>query len=273
MISIVKQVESALAEDIGTGDINALLLDDSQIAKAHVICRDHAVICGLDWVEQSFQQVDERVMIQYHVHEGDQVPPKTVLFDVEGTARALVTAERTALNFLQMLSATATQTQRYAQAIAHTKCKLLDTRKTIPGFRQAQKYAVRCGGGHNHRLGLYDAFLIKENHIIACGSIAAAAMAARELAPSKTLEIEVESLGELEQAIAAKVDIVMLDNFDLNTMRQAVVIANGDVQLEVSGDVTLETIADIAQTGVDFISVGAITKHIQAVDLSMRFMP
>jgi nicotinate-nucleotide pyrophosphorylase (carboxylating) len=267
-----QQVARALAEDVGSGDLTAALVPPDGVGRATVITRESAVVCGIAYVEATFTAVDPRVRLEWRVAEGDSVAPKQLLFSVEGPARALLTAERTALNFLQLLSGTATAAHSYAVLLAGTPCRLLDTRKTIPGLRSAQKYAVRVGGGHNHRMGLFDGILIKENHIMAAGSIAAAVAAAK---PTRVpVEVEVENLDELQQAIAAGADIAMLDNFSLEAMRGAVALnaaAATPLKLEASGGITTSTIREIAETGVDFISVGSITKHVRAVDLSMRF--
>ena len=263
-------IERALAEDLGTGDATADLLPITARARAELTCRDNAVIAGAAWFDACFRRMDPAAQIDWQVGDGDRVVPGTVICKLSGHARSLVTAERSALNFLQLLSATATLTARYVAAVAGTTTRVLDTRKTIPGLRSAQKYAVRCGGGHNHRMGLYDAILIKENHIIAAGSIVAAVAAARRSHPDLLLEIEVENLDELEQARRAGVDRIMLDNFTLADMHEAVRQIAGQVALEVSGNVDLDTIGAYARTGVDFISVGALTKHVHAVDLSLR---
>jgi nicotinate-nucleotide pyrophosphorylase (carboxylating) len=263
-------VERAFAEDIGAGDATADLLPADAKASATLTCREDAVMAGIDWFNACFRKLDPQVQIDWALSDGDRAAAGSVICRIQGNARAMVTAERSALNFLQLLSGTATITAAYVAAVAGTGVRVLDTRKTVPGLRLAQKYAVRCGGGHNHRVGLYDAILVKENHIIAAGSIAAAAEAARRLHPSLLLEIEVESLDELQQALAAGADRIMLDNFTLPLMREAVAITNGRAQLEISGNVDLTTIGDYAQTGVDFISVGALTKHVRAVDLSLR---
>jgi len=265
-------VKQALAEDIGTGDITAMLIPESKTAHARIITREPMVLCGEAFVRKVFKQVDAHTDIHFKILDGEHADAGATLFEAHGTARALLTAERTALNFLQMLSGTATQTRRYVNALIGTHTKLLDTRKTIPGFRLAQKYAVKCGGGHNHRIGLYDAFLIKENHIMACGSITTAVATAKKIAPGKPVEVEVETLQQLQEAITAKADIVMLDNFDIPEMQNAVELNQSQSKLEASGNVSLENIANIAKTGVDFISVGAITKNIQAIDLSMRLI-
>lgn len=265
-----ESVKFALEEDIGSGDITAMLIPEGNTAKARIITREAAVICGVDWVNEVFQQVDSRVELTWHIADGDRVAPDQLLFELSGPARALLTGERTALNFLQLLSGTATVCSEYAALVAHTQVQLLDTRKTIPGLRTAQKYAVTCGGCHNHRIGLYDAFLIKENHIAACGGIAAAVAAAQQIAPGKPVEVETENLDELNQALNAGADIIMLDNFSLEDMRRAVAITNGRAKLEASGNVNNQTLVPIAETGVDYISIGALTKHARAVDLSMR---
>ncbi len=263
-------VQQALSEDIGNGDITAQLIPVDQYLRATILTREPMVVCGCDWVEAAFRQCDDNVQLHWQVAEGDRVSENTTLLQVEGPARALLTAERTALNFLQMLSGVATLTHTYVSRVAHTHCQILDTRKTLPGLRLAQKYAVACGGGTNHRIGLFDAFLVKENHTQACGSIAQAAQHARKIAPDRLLEVEVETLEELDAALAAGVDRIMLDNFDLSMMRTAVAHVAGRVPLEVSGNVNLDTVVSIAETGVNFISIGGLTKHIQAIDLSMR---
>ncbi|MBN8895169.1 MAG: carboxylating nicotinate-nucleotide diphosphorylase [Rhodanobacter sp.] len=267
---IAADVERALTEDLGQGDATAALLPADARAQARLTCRDAAVIAGSAWFDACFRRLDPSVQIDWRVSDGDQVAPGTLLCSLSGHARSLVTAERTALNFLQLLSATATTTARHVAAVAGTAVRVLDTRKTVPGLRVAQKYAVRCGGGHNQRMGLYDAILVKENHIIAAGGIAAAVSAARRLHPDLPLEVEVENLDELEQALHAGVDRIMLDNFELEQMREAVARTAGRVPLEISGNVDLQTIGDFARTGVDFISVGALTKHVHAIDLSLR---
>ena len=265
-------VRAALAEDVGSGDITAALIAPEVRATGRVISREYGVLCGQAWVDAVFAALDETVSLKWHRQDGQTVNPDDTLFTLEGPARSLLTGERCALNFLQLLSGTATISRRYADVVSGTGVKLLDTRKTIPGLRDAQKYAVRCGGCHNHRIGLYDAFLIKENHITACGSIAAAVTAARNYAPGKPVEVEVENLAELEEALAAACDRIMLDNFSLEHTVQAVNLSNGRVELEASGNVTAETLLAIAQTGVDFISIGALTKDCQPLDLSMRLL-
>ncbi|MEE4277049.1 MAG: carboxylating nicotinate-nucleotide diphosphorylase [Halieaceae bacterium] len=269
--SIVQaNVETALREDLGSGDITAELLREAETAEASVITREAGVLCGRAWVDSVFASVDSRCELRWHRDDGDRIAAGDLLFEARGPARALLTAERTALNFLQTLSGTATRARFYADLVAGTGVRLLDTRKTLPGLRDAQKYAVRCGGCYNHRMGLYDAYLIKENHILACGGIHSAVMRAREQAPDKAVEVEVETLDELDQAIDAGSDRVMLDNFSLNDLAEAVRRTDGRVELEASGNVTTETLIDIARTGVDFISIGALTKDCKALDLSMR---
>lgn len=268
--AITQSVELALKEDVGEGDITAQLIPESEQAKAKVITREAAIFCGKAWVEEVFKQLDPKVAITWHVQDGDAVTPNSVLFELEGKARSLLTGERSALNFVQTLSAVATTTHHYVQQVAHTNVNILDTRKTIPGLRLAQKYAVSVGGGMNHRIGLYDAFLIKENHIAAAGGIENAISQAHQIAPGKKVEVEVESLDELHQALAAGADIIMLDNFSREDMITAVAINNGKAKLEASGNITNETLVSTAETGVDFISIGALTKHVRAVDLSMR---
>lgn len=267
---ILADVARAFAEDIGTGDATADLLPAEAQASATLTCREDAVVAGIDWFNACFRQLDPTVQIDWSVRDGERTQAGAVICRLRGRARPLVSAERSALNFLQLLSGTATTTAAYVAAVAGTGVRVLDTRKTVPGLRLAQKYAVRCGGGHNHRVGLYDAILVKENHIIAAGGIRAAAEAARRLHPSLLLEIEVENLDELNQALAAGADRIMLDNFTLPLMREAVGIAKGRAELEISGNVDLGTIAGYASTGVDYISVGALTKHVRAVDLSLR---
>lgn len=269
-VDIAEAVARALAEDIGSGDATADLLDPDAHAEAEVVCRDTAVIAGRPWFDTCFHQLDAQSIIGWTVDEGQTVHAGTKLCRIRGKARALVSAERTALNFLQTLSGTATVTARYVAAVAGTATIILDTRKTLPGLRHAQKYAVRCGGGHNHRIGLFDALLIKENHIAAAGGLASAVDAARQRHPDLLLEVEVEDLDELDQALAAGVDRVMLDEFSSPMLEQAVQRAAGRVQLEVSGSMDLERIGAVARLGVDFISIGALTKHVHAVDLSMR---
>ncbi len=267
-LDLGETVRRALAEDIGSGDITAQLVASDTLAHAQVISREPAVLCGTDWFDEVFRQLDNQVQIIWQVRDGASINTNQILCDLKGPVRALLEGERTALNFLQLLSATATQTQQYVKAVSDTNVKILDTRKTLPGLRLAQKYAVRCGGGNNHRMGLYDAFLIKENHIIAAGSIVQAIAAARRYAPYLQVEVEVETLEQINEAITA--DILLLDNFSISELDKAVTLVQDQVKLEASGGVTLETIHAIAATGVNFISVGAITKNIQAIDLSMR---
>jgi nicotinate-nucleotide pyrophosphorylase (carboxylating) len=269
-----EQVGRALAEDIGAGDLTAGLIAAERVGRAALITREAAIICGIPYANASFEQVDARIRLEWRVAEGDAAAAGQLLLTLEGPARALLTAERTALNFLQLLSGTATAAHSYAALLEGTNCRLLDTRKTIPGLRSAQKYAVRVGGGHNHRIGLFDGILIKENHIMAAGSITLAVAAAKRSAAQVPVEVEVESLSELREAIAAGADIAMLDEFSLPAMRDAVALnaaASKPLKLEASGGITADTIREVAATGVDFISVGSITKHVRAVDLSMRF--
>jgi nicotinate-nucleotide pyrophosphorylase (carboxylating) len=268
--AISSNVATALREDLGNGDITAQLIAAERQATARIITRDAAVICGTAWVNEVFRQLDPSVTVQWQVQDGERVSPNQTLFTLDGPARALLSGERSALNFLQTLSAVATRSQYYADLVQGTAVKLLDTRKTLPGLRLAQKYAVTCGGCHNHRIGLYDAFLIKENHIAACGGIAQAIQAAHNIAPGKPVEVEVESLAELEQALAAGADIIMLDELSLDDMRQAVAITQGHAKLEASGGINDSTLRGVAETGVDYISLGTLTKDIKAVDLSMR---
>ena len=263
-------VKAALDEDIGSGDITAKLIDGNNISSATVITRDNAVVCGRPWVDKVFSLVDAEVEITWLVAEGDPVAKGTQLFTVKGATRSLLTCERTALNFLQTLSATATETRRLTQLIAHTSVKLLDTRKTIPGLRLAQKYSVRTGGGHNHRIGLFDAFLVKENHIAASGSISEAVRRARKLSPHARLEIEVEDIDQLRLALDSQPDWIMLDNFTVADVATAVKEANQAITLEASGGIEKDhELIKIAETGVDYISIGALTKHCRAIDLSM----
>lgn len=268
---IYETVSRSLAEDVGSGDLTAALIPVNAQANATVISRETAVICGTTWFDLVFQLIEPRVQVEWHVKDGNTASPEQVLCTLHGPARGLLTGERTALNFLQTLSGTATRARRFADAVAGTGVRVLDTRKTIPGLRNAQKYAVRCGGCHNHRMGLYDAVLIKENHIAAAGSIAHAVIAARKLTADKTIEVEVENLDELHQALDAGADIVLLDNFSLDDLTRAVKLNHGRAKLEASGGINLTNIRAFAETGVDFISVGSITKDVRAVDLSMRF--
>ncbi len=271
---IAAQIARALAEDVGGGDVTAALIPVTTHATATLLSREAAVLCGTAWVDETFRQLDPSVQIHWHAQDGDLVAADTVLCELSGPARALLTGERTALNFLQTLSGTATITRRYVDAVAGTGCRILDTRKTLPGLRLAQKYAVRCGGGHNHRLGLYDMVLLKENHIMAAGSVAAALAAARASAPGVPIEIEVETLEELRAALAAGPDIIMLDEFNDALMREAVALVHATThrpKLEASGGVDLDSLRRIASTGVDYISIGSLTKHVRALDLSLRF--
>ncbi|SDW53712.1 carboxylating nicotinate-nucleotide diphosphorylase [Marinobacter mobilis] len=268
--SRIETVAHSLREDIGSGDITAALIPADRITNGQVITREAAIIAGTQWVDEVFGQVDPSIQLDWHVSDGDQVVANQVLFTVSGNARSLLTAERSALNWLQSLSGVATNCHRYAELVAHTSVRLLDTRKTLPGLRLAEKYAVTCGGCFNHRIGLWDAFLIKENHIAACGSIANAIDAAHRIAPGRPVEVETENLDELRQALAAGADIIMLDEFSLADMRTAVALAEGASKLEASGGINSETLVPVAETGVDYISIGALTKDIKAVDLSMR---
>ena len=267
---IAKLAAQALAEDIESGDITAELIGANVQTSGRIVTREDGILCGTAFALEAFQQIDPSCHVEWAAQDGDVLTASNTLCTLSGPARALLTAERTALNFLQLLSGTATTASHYAARVAHTKVKLLDTRKTVPGLRLAQKYAVTCGGCFNHRIGLFDAFLIKENHISAAGGIAEAVAAARSVAPGKPLEVEVENEAELEQALTAGADRIMLDNFTLEGLRSAVAHAAGRVELEASGNVTDETLVAIAETGVDFISIGALTKHVRALDLSMR---
>jgi nicotinate-nucleotide pyrophosphorylase (carboxylating) len=261
----------ALAEDVGSGDLTAALVDPARRARARVLVRESAVVCGAPWVEATLRQVEPGAQVHWLVHEGLCSIPGQVVLEIEGSARALLTAERTALNFLQLLSAVATKTAAYVQAVRGTRAQIVDTRKTLPGLRLAQKYAVRVGGGTNHRIGLHDAVLIKENHIAAAGGVTQVlAAAARVAAQAAFVEIEVETLAQLEEALAAGARMVLLDNMDLATLREAVRINDARAILEISGGVTLETVRALAETGVDRISIGALTKDVKATDFSMR---
>jgi nicotinate-nucleotide pyrophosphorylase (carboxylating) len=267
---IEANVRAALSEDIGSGDITAQLIPEDRQARATVITREAAIISGTAWVDEVFRQLDPRVKVEWQVQDGQRAEPNQALFHLEGPARALLSGERSALNFLQCLSGVATRVGHYVELVKGTQVKLLDTRKTLPGLRLAQKYAVTCGGGHNHRIGLYDAFLIKENHIAASGGIAQAIAATHRIAPGKPVEVEVENLEELQQALDAGADIIMLDELSLNDMRTAVSLTNGRAKLEASGGINETTLRTIAETGVDYISIGALTKDVKAIDLSMR---
>jgi len=268
---ILRNVSASLAEDIGTGDLTARLIPADRNARGRVITREAAVLCGTDWFSATFSALEPDSTIVWHAKDGDRVEPGQLLCDVLASARSLLTAERTALNFLQLLSATATTTRAYVEAVSGTKAKIVDTRKTLPGLRLAQKYAVAVGGGNNHRVGLYDGILIKENHIISAGSIAKAVEAARAIAPSNVfIEVEVENLKELREAIDAGVRMVLLDNMSLDEMREAVKLTAGRAELEASGGVGLEGVRAIAEVGVDRISIGRLTKDVHAIDLSLR---
>lgn len=264
-------VALALAEDVGSGDLTAALIPEHAQAEATVVSREVAILCGTTWFDAVFRQLDPSIAIDWRAADGDRVESEQLLCTLRGPARPLLTGERTALNFLQLLSGTATLARRYADAVSGTKAVILDTRKTLPGLRLAQKYAVRCGGCRNHRIGLFDAVLIKENHIMAAGSIGNAIATAHRLHPGVTVEVEVENRAELEEALAARPDIVMLDNFDPAAMAEAVRIVDGRVKLEASGNVNFDTVRGIAETGVDYISIGGLTKDVRAIDLSMRF--
>jgi nicotinate-nucleotide pyrophosphorylase (carboxylating) len=270
---LAQQVTIALAEDVGDGDITAQLVPAAQRVTGRVITREEAILCGRPWVTEVFRQLDPAIQLTWHADDGDRVTANQTLFEIAGLARPVLTGERNALNFLQFLSATATATRGYVDAIAGTRCAILDTRKTIPGLRTAQKYAVLCGGGQNLRMGLFDQVLIKENHIAAAGSVTAAVAAARRAGDSRKVEVEVETMEEFEEALRAGPDIVMLDEFSLADMKAAVALNNSQghrVTVEASGGVTLENVRGIAETGVDCISIGSITKHVHAVELSMR---
>ncbi|MBN8479997.1 MAG: carboxylating nicotinate-nucleotide diphosphorylase [Xanthomonadales bacterium] len=267
---VLRDVERALAEDIGSGDVTADLLPADAGAGARVITRESAVVCGRAWFEGCFRRLDAGVQFDWQIDEGARAAAGSLLCRVTGMARALVTAERSALNFLQTLSATATTTAAYVDAVRGTRARILDTRKTLPGLRLAQKYAVRVGGGTNHRMGLHDAILLKENHIAMAGSITAAVARARVLHPGVLVEVEVENFGELREAVTARVDRIMLDEFDADELVRAVTEVDGRVPLEVSGGVGIDRVRAIAETGVDYISIGALTKHLRAIDLSMR---
>lgn len=267
---VTETVTRALLEDVGTGDLTASLIDSSALASATIMTREAGILCGMAFASEAFRQTDPACQLDWRLADGDSLSAGDELCRIQGPARALLTAERTALNFIQLLSGTATTASLYAARVAHTGVKLLDTRKTLPGLRLAQKYAVACGGCHNHRIGLFDAFLIKENHIAAAGSISAAISTARRAATGKLIEVEVETAEELHQALDAGADRIMLDNFSLEQLCEAVKAARGRAELEASGNVTDETLVSIAETGVDLISIGALTKHVRALDLSMR---
>jgi nicotinate-nucleotide pyrophosphorylase (carboxylating) len=270
---VPQQVKLALAEDVGSGDVTAELVPATQRVSGKVITREDATMAGRPWVTETFRQLDSTIQLTWHANDGDRISANQTLLEIEGLARPVLTGERTALNFLQLLSATATAARRYVEAIAGTGCAILDTRKTIPGLRMAQKYAVLCGGAQNHRLGLFDQVLIKENHIAAAGSVTQAIREARRVAGQRKVEVEVETLAEFQEALKAAPDIILLDEFSLADMRTAVATntaQGGRIKLEASGSLTLETVRAVAETGVDYISIGGITKHIRAVDLSMR---
>ena len=274
-MNLDQRIARALAADVGSGDVTAALVPAGRQGRATVITREAAVLCGRPWVDEVFRQVDPAVQVSWDADEGASVEPGQRLCRIAGPARSLLTGERTALNFLQTLSGTATATRRYVQLVAGLPCRILDTRKTLPGLRRAQKYAVRCAGGSNHRMGLYDGILVKENHIMAAGSIAAAVSAARAARASVPVEVEVETIDELRQALDAGADMALLDEFSLDDLRAAVAMnrshPRGPMKLEASGNVTFETLRGIAETGVDFVSIGSLTKHVRAVNLSMRF--
>jgi len=270
---IQRQISAALAEDLGAGDVTAALVPASQQVRAQIVAREPAILCGTDWADATFQQLDPGIRLEWQVRDGDRLSADLPVLRLSGPARPILTGERTALNFLQTLSGTATAAARYVEAVAGTGCRILDTRKTLPGLRLAQKYAARCGGAQNHRMGLHDMVLIKENHIIAAGSIGGAIVTARRTSPGIPVEVEVETLAEFDQACDAGADIIMLDELSLDDMREAVKRNRSRAvraRLEASGGVSLATVREIALTGVDYISIGSITKHVQAVDLSMR---
>ncbi len=262
-------VTMALDEDIGSGDLTAELIPNNSKSSARVICREEAILCGIPWFDEVFNQLDKSIKIDWHFEDGQQILNNDCICEFTGSTRSLLTGERSALNFLQMLSGTATTTHEYTRLIKNYATEILDTRKTIPGLRTAQKYAVACGGGRNHRIGLFDAILIKENHIMAAGSITTAIQQAKN--KNAQVEVEVENLDELNEAISAKADIVLIDNFSIEMMKEAVNIAQGRVKLEASGGVDRSTLVEIAKTGVDYTSIGGLTKHIRAIDFSMRF--
>ena len=268
---IINQAANALDEDVGSGDISGSLIDAEARLETELLLREDAVLCGCQWFDEVFRQCDERIDIHWLAGDGDSVPANSVVCEVSGPARGLLMAERSALNFLQTLSGTATLTRSYTDQIKHSNCRILDTRKTIPQLRIAQKYAVLCGGGSNHRIGLFDAYLIKENHLAAGGGIAKTVARARELHPEKLLEVEVENLTQLQQAIDVGVDRALLDNFSVEDMANAVELNQKRIELEASGNVELEQLVEIAATGVNFISIGALTKHLRAIDFSLRY--
>lgn len=271
------QVTQALAEDIGPGDITAVLIPENTPSTARLLCRENAILCGQEWFNEVFQQLDQAIQIDWHCHDGNSIAEDQCVCTLTGNARTILTGERTAMNFLQTLSGTASVTNNYVKLLAQSSTgnkivKLLDTRKTIPGLREAQKYAVRCGGGHNHRHGLFDGILIKENHIMAAGSISDAIRSARDKSPhTLKIEVEIETLTELQEALAAKADILLLDNMSNDMLKQAVALNQQQAELEVSGDITHERLKELANLGIDYISTGAITKHLTATDFSLRF--
>ncbi|MEM6710332.1 MAG: carboxylating nicotinate-nucleotide diphosphorylase [Pseudomonadota bacterium] len=269
--AVIANVKAAIAEDVASGDITAQLIPKDQQANGRVITREPGVMAGIPWAERTAEAIDPELTLVWHVADGERLRQNQPIFDISGSARSILTAERTILNFIQLLSGTATQTARYVERIAGTGARVLDTRKTLPGLRLAQKYAVTCGGGYNHRIGLFDAYLIKENHIAAAGSIAAAVSGAKRRHADRPVEVEIERLEQLEEAISAGADIVMLDNFDIATTKAAVTRCAGRVKLEASGNVDESTITEIASTGVDYISSGNLTKTVVPLDLSMRF--
>jgi len=268
---IINQAANALDEDVGSGDISTELIDAKAWLETELLVREDAVLCGCDWFDEVFRQFDEKITTRWHARDGDRLTANSIVCEVSVPARGLLTAERSALNFLQTLSGTATLARSYADKIKHTQCKILDTRKTIPQLRVAQKYAVVCGGGGNHRIGLFDAFLIKENHLAASGGIASTVACARQMHPDKFLEVEVENLEQLQQAIDAGVERALLDNFSLGDLQLAVELNDGRIELEASGNIDLETLVDIAVTGVDYVSIGGLTKNLRAIDFSLRY--
>jgi nicotinate-nucleotide pyrophosphorylase (carboxylating) len=272
---IATVVTAALAEDLGTGDVTASLIDPAARVTAHVVAREPATLCGCAWFDETFRQIDQTIAVTWNVRDGERSGAESVVCAIKGPARGILTGERTALNFLQTLSGTATATRAFVDLLAGTPTRVLDTRKTLPGLRRAQKYAVRCGGGENHRIGLFDAILIKENHIAAAGGLSAAVREAKRRSPTLPLEVEVENLAELSEALATEADRIMLDDFTLEDLGRAVALRNAHAgnrkELEASGSVNAETLRSIAATGVDFVSIGALTKHVRAIDFSLRF--
>lgn len=268
---IINQAANALDEDVGSGDISAELIDAGAWLETELLVRENAVLCGCQWFDEVFRQCDEKITVRWHASDGERITANSVVCEVSGPARGVLTAERSALNFLQTLSGTATLTRTYSDQIRHTRCKILDTRKTIPQLRVAQKYAVLCGGGSNHRIGLFDAFLIKENHLAASGGIASTVARAREMHADKFLEVEVENLEQLQQAIDAGVERALLDNFSLADMKRAVALNHRRIELEASGNIEEDKLLQIADSGVDFISIGALTKNLRAIDFSLRY--